>query len=196
MAAVGGVVFATIFPSLTPSPLEEARMAWGELLVWVGLVGGGLTARRYPVANALRAELGSWVLRFLTASLALLALHTGFRLGLAATASHLHLTTELLVAGTVAVLLVVWTSFLAAFRTSPAAVALQFGAQAAVVELVLRGPQSAWQVPLWILAYGVLCWVPARSVRDRPSARPPSALHHALTATLPLGLVAVAWTWT
>lgn len=81
---------------------------------------------------------------------------------------------------------IAWAWLLRRYAFSPAAVLLLFGINGLLGEATIGGAQALFAAPFWILVYGLMVYVPARTVPTERGARWPRWQHYVLAIILPL----------
>ncbi len=179
-----------------PEVFAIVKMAWGLIFLWVG-VGGCLmykfraTVRQYvlrlpfpwPVTFVVFATILALLEEAIAVAMTNLAPVFGVPLGTAfITASTNYF--EVIFFHSVIVfipLFIAWTWILSRYRFSPFAVFLIFGLVGIVGESTIAGPVNAIiGFAQWIFVYGLMVYLPAYCLPERPLARTVSWYHHLL----------------
>ncbi len=79
-----------------------------------------------------------------------------------------------------------WAWLLSRHDFQPAEVFLLFGLTGTLGETLTFGPQNLAMTGFWVWVYGLMVWLPACSLPQRPAARRPRAWHYLLALILPL----------
>jgi hypothetical protein len=182
-------------------------MGVGLILLWV-LMGGGLMLLLRPVARRLFQALPlPWPVKFflfcvflalveeaVTTWMTNLAPLFGVAVGEAyITASADYLDVALHHSVIVIVpMFVAWVWLLSKFAFSPFQVFLCMGLTGTLAETLAFGPQHLSEFGLWIFVYGLMVYLPACCLPDRPFARPVRFWHFPLAILLPF-LFAIPW---
>lgn len=204
LALSTGMITALTLPSRTGRAV--LGMGWGLIVLWV-FVGGALMHRHRRVLAA-RADYyirGTWRQRFvvfctllalieeaITTSMTNLAPLFGVRVGEAyITAS----TNYLDVVGLHSVIVfipmfVAWAFLLGRFAFTPFQAALLFGITGTLAECTF-GPQHLLEFGLWIPVYGLMVYLPAYSIPERPGVAAPRWWHFPLAVIMPFPFVAL-----
>lgn len=213
MVLVSGVVLAAVWSQ--PAQRAVLGMAWGLILIWVGL-GGLVMWRGRDTWNALAARLPlRWEAKFVLGCTLLAGLEEavtttmtncapwfGVRVGEAyITASANYLDVVLYHSVVVFVpMFLAWAVMLRWWRFSPFAVFLLFGLTGLLAETLTFGPQNLGNFALWIFVYGLMVWLPAHWAPASRSARTPPRWAWPVAVVLPLLFVPLAgvlapWLW-
>jgi hypothetical protein len=210
---VSGLVLALNWGKSAPRAM--LLMAWGLILLWIGVCGFGMwhwRARWCSLADRVPLP---WMLKFVfgCVSLALLeeAITTfmtncaplfGVRIGQAyITASANYLDVVLYHSVVVFVpLFIGWAVLLRRWRFSPFAVFVLFGITGTLAEASAFGLQSLANFGLWIFVYGLMVWLPAHWAPPERSARVPRWWAYPLATVVPFLfmptlLVLAPWLW-
>jgi hypothetical protein len=196
------VSFVVAVVSIGGDPVSKAVVHMGAGLVLLWCVGGGIAMRilRDRIRPAVLLIPIRWDVRFLlfctvlalveeaiTTSMTNLAPVFGVPVGRAyitASASYLDV-----VLGHSVILFVpmfaCWAFILSRLSFHPNAVFLLYGLTGALAEASSFGLQSVTQAPMWIFVYGLMVYLPAYCLPDRPDARPPRPVHYPMAVLLP-----------
>ncbi|HUU11041.1 MAG TPA: hypothetical protein VM431_10950 [Phycisphaerae bacterium] len=86
-----------------------------------------------------------------------------------------------------------WAVILRFIDFSPAEVMLLFGLSGWLAEWMTFGPQNIGMVGMWVYVYGLMVWLPARTVPPDRGARPARWWMWPLAVVLPFFLGVVPW---
>lgn len=185
-----------------PSPSHRAvmSMGYGLVLLWVLLCGGLMWRFRDPVCRFVRSLRLDWRIKFvlfcsllamleeaITTTMTNLAPLFGVRVGQAyITASARYLDVICLHSVVVFVpMFVGWAVILWRYDFSPFWVAALFGVTGTLAEMAFGGPQHAAEYAMWSYVYGLMIWLPARSIPAERSARKPGWWLYPLAVIVP-----------
>lgn len=179
-----------------PQVYAMVKMAWGLVLLWVGL-GGYLMYRfrtqvrtfvlglpfPWPVTFVVFATLLAMTEEAIAVMMTNLAPAFGVPLGEAfITASTNYF--EVIFFHSVVIfipLFIAWAFILSRYRFSPFAVFMVFGLAGIFCEATLAGPANALiGSAQWIFVYGLMLYLPTYCLPERPNARPVSWYHYPL----------------
>jgi hypothetical protein len=82
-------------------------------------------------------------------------------------------------------LFVGWAVILSRYDFSPYSVFIIFGITGTLAEMGYGGPQHALEYAMWSFVYGLMIWLPARSIPKERGARSPSWWLYPLAVVLP-----------
>lgn len=175
-------------------------MGTGLLVVWV-LLGGALMRRyREPVRRFVLGLPGRWGVKFVlfctlmalleeavTTTMTNLAPLFGVPVGKAyITASSNYL--DVVLGHSVIVFVpmyIAWAWMLSRWEFHPNVVLLLYGVTGVLAEAGTFGLQNLGMFGFWILVYGLMVYLPAYSLPERPAAKPAGARHYLLAVFLP-----------
>lgn len=213
MVVVTGLVTVATFGN--PVARAIMGMAWGLMLLWLGVCGLAMRRWRRQLCAWMQRIPLPWGARFvaLCTLLALVeeAITTGMtntaplyglRLGQAyITASANYFDVVLYHSVVVFVpMFMGWAFMLRRWRFPPFAVFLCFGLTGTLAETLSFGLQNLGNAGFWILVYGLMVWLPACAVNENADARRPAWWHYPLAVFLPflfvpLAAVLAPWLW-
>jgi hypothetical protein len=213
MLLVSGAVLAIGWTS----PLHRAviGMAWGLILLWVGVCGLTMwrwrelwrrLAARVPLPWGLKFVLGCTILALVEEAVTTLMTNCAPLFGVPVgqayiTASADYLDVVLYHSVVVFVpMFVGWAVMLRWWRFSPFAVFVLFGLTGLLAETITFGPQNLGNFAFWIFVYGLMAWLPAYCVPVERAARRPRWWAYPIAVAIPflfLPLMAVLspWLW-
>ena len=208
-AAVAYAAVAVIALPHEPDPDRRAIILMGGTLlaVWCGV--GGLTQWRLrePLTRWLRRIPLWWPLRFVLLCTVMALLEEAVTTGLTnlapvfggvtdaarITASKNYLEVVCLHSVIVFVpLFIGWAVILYFFDFSPAEVMLLFGLTGWLAELLTFGLDNLGMIGMWVYVYGLMVWLPARTVPTGRKVRPARAWMWPLAVVAPF-LLGVPW---
>lgn len=213
MVIVPGLVLAAVWSK--PHQRAVLGMAWGLIILWVGL-GGGIMWRWRGLLNDWAARLRlPWGLKFvlgcttlacveeaITTSMTNSAPIFGVAVGEAyITASANYFDVVLYHSVVMFVpMFVAWAVMLRWWRFQPFAVFLLFGITGLLAETLTFGPQNLGNAGMWIFVYGLMIWLPAHWVPENRPARSPPRWAYPVAVLLPLTFAPLAfllapWLW-
>lgn len=196
--------FLFLIATTAPDPanhrraLAIARMTTGLVVIWAGIGGALMFRLRHRIRALVLAIALGWRLKFVlfatllacleeavTVTMTNLAPLFGSRIGEAyITASTNYL--DVITFHSVVVFIpcfIVMAALLARYRFSAFAVMLGFGLVGTCAEFIFAAtPAMFLAFPLWSMVYGLMVWLPAFCLPERPTARPPGAVAHLLLA--------------
>jgi hypothetical protein len=213
MLVVSGVILLVSWPN--PKSRAVLLMAWGLILLWIGL--GGFVMWRWkevwcrwihavPIPWMPKFVLGCVTLALTEEAVTTLMTNTAPLLGVAKeqayiTASANYLDVVFYHSVVVFVpLFIGWSCLLRWWKFSPFAVFLLFGITGTLCETISFGPQNLGNFPFWIFVYGLMVWLPAQAVPAERPAGEPRWWCYPLAAVLPFGFLPLAfvlapWLW-
>jgi hypothetical protein len=208
-AALAYAAVAVIALPHEADPDKRAVILMGGTLLAVWCVLGGLVQWRLrePLTRWLRRIPLWWPLRFVLLCTALALLEEAVTTGLTnlapvfggvtgaarITASANYLEVVCLHSVIMFVpLFVGWAVMLRLVAFSPAEVMLLFGLTGWLAELVTFGPHNVGMIGMWVYVYGLMVWLPARTVPAGRRARPARLWMWPLAVVAPF-LFAVPW---
>lgn len=174
-------------------------MGMGLVLIWCAFGGLAMWRYREPITRFVRAIRLDWRVKFVlfctllamleevvTVSMTNLAPAFGVPIGRAyITASANYLDVVGLHSVIVFVSLFVgWAVILWRYDFRPFWVFILFGITGTLAEMGFGGPQHASEYGMWAFVYGLMVWLPARSVPSR-NAREPRWWHYPLAVVVP-----------
>lgn len=176
------------------------EMGMGLILLWV-VLGGTLMYRfREAITNGVRRIPWDWRVKFvlfcillamieeaITTTMTNLAPLFGVRIGEAyITASTNYWDVICFHSVVVFVAFFVgWAWLLSRYDFSPFSVFVLFGLTGTVAESLYGGPQHLLEFGMWIFVYGLMVYLPARSIPARPKAKTPRWWHYPLAVFAP-----------
>ncbi len=213
LVLVSGLVLALNWAK--PASRAVILMAWGLILLWIGVCGLGMwrwRERWCQLASRVRLP---WMIKFFLGCVALALLEEaittsmtncaplfGVRIGQAyITASANYLDVVLYHSVVVFLpLFAAWAVLLWLWRFTPFAVFVLFGITGTLAETTTFGPQSLANFGLWIFVYGLMVWLPAHWAPPERSARAPRWWAYPLATVapfffLPSLFLLAPWLW-
>jgi hypothetical protein len=202
LAVYGLVTSALVFLLVWPNPIQRAVlcMAWGLILFWC--IGGGLIALIWK--NRIRSYVQgiklNWAVTFVlfctgmalleeavTVTMTNMAPVFGVEVGKAyITASANYLDVVCLHSVVVFVpMFICWAVLLRRIDYSPMEVMFLFGLTGTLAEMSFSGLQALASVGFWMYVYGLMIYLPAYSLPERPSLIRPRWWHYPLAIFLP-----------
>lgn len=183
-------------------PIHRAVVLMGCGLVWgwVILAGGLMWRFRDTLCRAAAAVRLPWRLRFIllatllalleeaiTTGLTNLAPALGIRMGQAyITASANYLDVVCLHSVVLFIpMFVGWAYLLSRWDFPPFWVAALFGVTGTLAEMSFGGPAHAAEFAMWSFVYGLMVWIPARSIPANRAARRPPRWAYPVAVLLP-----------
>lgn len=183
-----------------PALAAALKMWLGLLVAWV--IVGGLMMRRYreqltgwlrrlPVGWKIKFIFGATILALIeeaiTTTLTNMAPVFGAPIGAAyITASTNYLDVVLFHSVIVFIpMFIVWAWLLSRYDFRPGQVFLLFGILGTIAETLFGGFQAVIFAGFWIFVYGLMVYLPAAALPERPGLRTPSLRHYVLALILP-----------
>ncbi len=213
MLVVSGLVLGIVWRN----PVQRAvlAMAWGLILVWIGMCGLAMWRLRDRLVRAAAGVPLPWGLKFVLGCTALACVEEaittlmtnaapvfGVEKGQAyITASANYFDVILYHSVVIFVpMFVAWALLLRWWRFPPFAVFLLFGITGLLAETLSFGLQNLGNFALWIFVYGLMVWLPAHWVPDGRPARIPAWWAYPVAVVFPLLLVPLdfvlaPWLW-
>jgi len=185
-----------------PVPVHRAviLMASGLILAWV-VIGGFLMLRyRDSVTAWVQASKLDWRLKFILFSTLLAMVEEAVTTGMTNTAPLMGLrigqayvtasANYIDVIGlhsvvTFVSLFVGWAVILSQYEFTPFSVFILFGVTGTLAEMIYGGPQHIAEYAMWSYVYGLMVWLPARSVPVNRNARVPFWWHYPAAVLFP-----------
>jgi hypothetical protein len=184
----------------SPTHAAIIKMALGLILLWCCLGGWLMWRFREPISNWVRRSRLDWRIKFVlfctllamveeavTTGMTNCAPLFGVKVGeayITSSANYLDVITFHSVSVFVS-LFVGWAVILWRYDFSPFAVFVLFGISGTLAEMAYGGPQHALEYPMWNLVYGLMVWLPARSIPSERKARKPRWWHYPLAVFVP-----------
>lgn len=206
MVVVAGGVLIAVWSQ--PAQRAVLGMAWGLILLWVGL-GGGIMWRWAELWNTLAERVRlPWGLKFVlgctllacieeavTTAMTNCAPWFGVRVGEAYITASANYPDVVLYHSVVVFvpMFIAWALMLRWWHFTPFAVFLLFGLCGLLAETLTFGPQNLGNFGMWIFVYGLMVWLPAHWVPPHRPARVPPWWAWPLAGILPLLFVPLAW---
>lgn len=196
---LGWLLFSTTVVLLLSwsNPVHRAvlLMASGLILFWVLICGSLMVRFREPITAWVQGLRVDWRLRFvlfstllamveeaITTGMTNLAPQFGVKIGQAyITASANYFDVVCLHSVVVLVSLFVgWAAILNFYKFTAFEVFILFGISGTIAEMCFGGPQHILEYAMWSFVYGLMVWLPTRSVpQDRAAKTPKNWLYPA-----------------
>lgn len=208
-AVAYGLVAALALPNMTDPDHRAIILMGGALLaVWCAVGGAGQYLARNRLTAWLRRIPLWWPARFVLLCTVMALLEEAVTTGLTnlapvfggvtdaarITASKNYLEVVCLHSVVVFVpAFIGWAVILRFIDFSPAEVMLLFGLSGWLAEWMTFGPQNIGMVGMWVYVYGLMVWLPARTVPPDRGARPARWWMWPLAVVLPFFLGVVPW---
>ncbi len=194
LMGLGGFLFFAAKDADDVRAFAIVKMAWGLIILWIGIGGSLMYVFRNRVRDAVRAIPLDWRVKFVLFATALALLEeaiTVLMTNLAPLFGAVHGTVGI-TAGTnyfdvvmfhsVIVFIpmfIAWAVVLSRYEFKPFSVFLLFGIMGIVAEASLVGPVVALiGFAQWIFVYGLMIYLPAYSIPEDRGARPVSLRHY------------------
>ncbi len=185
---------------LNPVHRAVILMASGLIWIWVVLCGSVMVRFRDPISSAVRRIGIDWRVRFVLFSTLLAMLEEvvttgmtncapifGVRIGQAYITASANYWDVICLHSVVVIvsLFVGWAVILWRFNFSPFSVYIIFGVTGTLAEMSFGGPQHALEYPMWSFVYGLMIWLPARTVPENRAAKSPPCWLYPAAALIP-----------
>ncbi len=206
LAVHGLATSALVLAAVWSNPIHRAvlGMAWGLILIWC--IGGGVVTLVFKdrIRGIVQRIRWNWAVTFVcfctgmalteeavTVTMTNLAPLFGVHVGQAyITASANYLDVVCLHSVVVFIpMFICWAILLRRIDFSPLQVMFLFGLTGTLAEMSFSGIQALASVGFWMYVYGLMVYLPAHTLPERPSLIRPRWWHYPLAVVLPFVFV-------